>query len=298
MTSLSRSLAPLIRARPATTSPSLCAQCRRSFGSSPVLPAGHNKWSKIRHDKAANDRKKAQTRNPLLKSLTLYSKLYGPDPKDNPQLATVIAACKKVSVPKEKIEAAIARGQGKSSDGATLEQLTLEAVVPPSIALIIEVETESKGRVLQDVNHWIRKVHGSVGASKFFFTRRGRVVLVPGDTGLGVDEIMDEAIEAGAEDLENDADGNIVVWTQPTDTMRVAKSLASKFGLKISSSDIMWTANEDTKATLDASHELNIFIELLEGLRQDNDVQAIYSNVSRGSMSDEQWERIQANLDG
>lgn len=178
-----------------------------------------------------------------------------------------------------------------------LEHLTFEAIVPPSIALIVDIETESKLRALQELNTMVKKAKGSTGPSKFFFSRSGRVVFEKGESGLDVDQIMDDAIEAGAEDLENDADGNIVVWTQPTGTMQVCKDVGSKFGLKILSSDIIWTANEDTKAKLDASEELVIFAELLEALKEYPDVQAVYSNVSKGSMTDDEWAKIEEHLD-
>lgn len=170
-------------------------------------------------------------------------------------------------------------------------------MIPPSIALIVEAETESKLRALQDLKHMVSKAKGTSGSSKFFFTRVGRVVFEKDESGLDVDQIMDDAIEAGAEDLGNDEDGNIVIWTQPTGTAQVCEAIGSKFNLKIHSSDIMWTANEDTRARLDSSQELVKFTELLEALNEYPDVQAVYSNVARGSMSDEEWERIEENLD-
>ncbi|KAL2136114.1 hypothetical protein VTI74DRAFT_5337 [Chaetomium olivicolor] len=294
MASLTRTFTPLTRR---ANSSSICAQCRRAFVSSPVLQSGHNKWSKIRHDKAANDAKKNAARTIFAKNIALYSKLFGPDPSQNPQLAAAINAAKKASVPKDKIEAAIMRGQGKSSGGAALEPLTFEAMMPPSIALIVDIETESKLRALQDMNQMVKKAKGSAGSSKFFFSRLGRVVFEKGESGLDVDQIMDDAIEAGAEDLENDADGNIVVWTQPTGTMQVCKAVGSKFNLKILSSDIIWTANEDTKAKLNASQEMINFAELLEALREYPEVQAVYSNVTKGDMTDEEWAKIEENLD-
>ncbi|KAK4106369.1 YebC-like protein [Parathielavia hyrcaniae] len=294
MPSIARSLAPLARtAKPS----SICAQCRRAFVSGPVLQAGHNKWSKIRHDKAANDLKKNATRTVFSKNITLYSKLYGPDPNNNPQLAAAITAAKKASVPKDRIEAAIARGQGKSSGGEALDTVTFEAMLPPSIALIVDIETESKLRALQDMNLLVKRAKGSMGASRFFFSRLGRVVFEKGESGPDIDQIMEDAIEAGAEDLETDAGGNIVVWTQPAGTMQVCKTVGPKFGLKILSSDIIWTANEDTKVKLDASEDQVNFTELLEALREYPEVQAVYSNVSKGSMSDDEWAKIQENLD-
>lgn len=170
-------------------------------------------------------------------------------------------------------------------------------MIPPSIALIVDLETESKLRALQDLNQMIKKAKGSPSSSRFFFSRLGRVVFERTEGGPDVDQIMDDAIEAGAEDLQHDEDGNIVVWTQPSDTMQVCKSVGSKFGLKILSSDIVWTPNEDTKTKLDASDELVSFTELLEALKEYPEVQAVYSNVTRGAMSDEQWAKIEENLD-
>ncbi|KAJ4304286.1 hypothetical protein N0V88_001899 [Collariella sp. IMI 366227] len=294
MASIARTLTPLTRP---TNPSSICAQCRRAFVSSPVLQSGHNKWSKIRHDKAANDLKKNATRTVFVKNIALYSKLFGPNPEHNPQLATAINAAKKASVPKDKIEGAILRGQGKSSAGTALESITYEAIMPPSIALIVDLETESKLRALQDIGSMVKKAKGSAGASKFFFSRQGRVVFETGESGLDVDQIMDEAIEAGAEDLENDDDGNIVVWTQPTGTMQVCKAVGDKFDLKILSSDIIWRVNEDTRAKLNASQDMIHFTELLEALREYPEVQAVYSNVSKGEMSVEEWAKIEESLD-
>lgn len=169
--------------------------------------------------------------------------------------------------------------------------------MPPSIALIVDLETESKLRALQDIGSMVKKAKGSAGASKFFFSRLGRVVFETGENGLDVDQIMDEAIEAGAEDLENDADGNIVVWTQPTGTMQVCKAVGDKFDLKILSSDIIWRVNEDTRAKLNASQDMIHFTELLEALREYPEVQAVYSNVTKGEMSDEEWVKIEESLD-
>ncbi|KAK4175609.1 transcriptional regulator-domain-containing protein [Triangularia setosa] len=300
MASLFRALlTPLTRSVTSTsTSPLLCASCRtRTFTTTPLLTSGHNKWSKIRHDKAINDRKRMQTILFYTQQITVSCKLYGPDPAYNPNLANIISASKKAGVPKEKIEAALARGQGKSTSGASLEPLTYEAIVPPSIALIIEAETESKLRCLQDLNLRVKKISGGPSSSKFFFSRLGRVVFEKDSSnGVDVDRIMDEAIEAGAEDLENDSEENIVVWTQPADTAYVAKTIGTRFNLKALSAGIVWTPNEDTKARLDSGIQHEKFAEMLEQMREDGDVQAIYSNVIRGEMSDEEWAKIEECL--
>ncbi|KAK4192020.1 transcriptional regulator TACO1-like protein [Podospora australis] len=290
-------MASLARAftRPAITS--LCAQCLRTFTTTSTLQSGHNKWSKIKHDKAAADAKKMVVRVHHSRQIAFHCKLNGPNPELNPELANAIHLAKKAGVPKDKIEGAIARGQGKTTSGAVLESLTFEAVVPPSIALVVEAESEKKGRILQDFNTWVKKAKGTPGASKFFFKRVGRVVFAKSESGIDVDSMLDDAIEAGAEDIENDDEGNIVVWTEPADTARVCKELGAKFNLKALSAGIVWTPNEDTKVTLDASEAQVKFTELLGHLSEDPEIQAIYSNVARGNMSDEQWDAITEHLE-
>ncbi|KAK3333611.1 transcriptional regulator TACO1-like protein [Cercophora scortea] len=288
---------PLLRLP--STPTSICAECRRrTFLSIAPLQSGHNKWSKIKHEKAAADAKKNVQRSFFTKHITLYSKLYGANPDDNPALATILAAAKKAGVPKATIEAAIARGQGRSSEGAVLDALTFEAIVAPSVAVIIDVETDSKLRALQDLNVIIKRAKGATSTTKFLFSRVGRVVFEKEEsTGedqevVDLDRIMDDAIEAGAEDLENDDEGNIVVWTQPTQTTQVCRAIGDKFGLRAQSSDIVWAPNEDTKVAVDSSQDLTNFIEMLAHLRTYPDVQAVYTNIDRGNMTDEEWEAI------
>jgi transcriptional/translational regulatory protein YebC/TACO1 len=225
--------------------------------------------------------------------------VYGPNPDHNPQLANTLAAAKKTGVPKAVIEGAIARGQGRTSGGAALESLTYEAMVPPSVALIMDVETENKLRLMQDLNQIIKKAKGSASPSKFFFSRTGRVVFEKSlkENGPGADDIMDDAIEAGAEDIEEDEEGNIVVWTQPNRTTEVCRVGEEKHDLKILSSDIVWSPNEDTKVKLDAGIASTNLAELLAALQDYPDVQAVYSNVAMGSMSEEEWAAIEENMD-
>ncbi|KAH8894903.1 YebC-like protein [Thozetella sp. PMI_491] len=277
---------------------SLCFRCRQAFATSAISHSGHNKWSKIKHGKAANDAKKNSSRNEHGRIITLLAKLYGPDPTFNPQLANAMIAAKRASVPKTVIDTAIARAQGKSSGGAVLEGFTFDVILPPSIAIVIEAETDNRTRTLHELNAMVKKAKGAASPSKFYFTRVGRVVFEkPADAEVGIDQIMDDAIEAGAEDLENDDDGNIIVWTQPSQTVQVCQEVGNKFGLKVLSFDIVWNPNEDTKASLDSSDELEKFVELLRALREQSEVQAVYSNVVRGEMSDAEWDQIEENLD-
>ncbi|KAK1751597.1 transcriptional regulator TACO1-like protein [Echria macrotheca] len=296
MASLACTFRPLVRSHTQIRS-TICARCCRSFHQLSGLQAGHNKWSKIKHEKAANDAKKTQARTRFSDNISLYSKLYGPDPSQNPQLATAIATARKAGMPKDRIEKAIARGQGKSSEGVVLESMTFEAMRPPAIAIIVDVETDSKLRVLQDLKQILKLGKATQSASKFFFTRAGRVVFEKSDQDVDVDTVMDDAIEAGAEDLETDEDGNIVIWTSPTNTTQMCHAVGNKFGLKVLSSGIVWSSNKDTEVQLDPEPWLPELVDMLAALRDYPDVQAVYANLSKGTVPDEIWARIDENLD-
>ncbi|KAF6830199.1 DUF28 domain-containing protein [Colletotrichum plurivorum] len=255
--------------------PTFCRQCFRPLSTTPAAQSGHNKWSKIKHKKGAADAQKNSMRSQHSRTIALYSR-HG--------------------VPRNVIDAAIARGQGRSATGASLEPVTLEAIIPPGVALIIEAETESKARTLQDLKMAIKRHKGTPNTATFFFTRLGRVVFEAKE-GAGLDEIMDDAIEAGAEDLEADEEGNLIVWTQPNMTTAVANGVGPKFGLKLLGSEIIWSANEDTKVKIDGAVEAGVLGELLSALQEFPEVQAVYGNPIQGEISDEQWAKIEDNLD-
>ncbi|KAI0880830.1 YebC-like protein [Annulohypoxylon maeteangense] len=286
----SRSLAPR------STAPTvICALCRRSLSSSLLLRSGHNRWSKIRHKKGAADAKKNTQNSNFSKNLTLYSKLFGSDPRLNSRLATVIAVAKKAGMPKANIDIAIARGQGKSSSGAGLESLTVEIMMPSSVAMVVEVETENKLRALQDLRGIIRKCGGTITPIAYLFTRLGRIVL-KGKSDDDFDGIMMQALEAGAEDVEQDENGDVVLWTQPNTTHQVAQAMSEAISAEILDSDIIWSPVAD-KVKLDRSTAAASINSLLAALRNESDVQAIYANVERGTVSEELWETIEDNLD-
>ncbi|GAP87417.1 putative yfcA protein [Rosellinia necatrix] len=285
----------------------ICAQCRRSFTASATLPSGHSKWSKIKHEKAAADKKKTARRNVFAKQLMLYSRLYGPDPNMNGQLAYIISTAKKAGVPKTVIDAAIARGQGKSGTGAGLETATLEVMLPPAVAMVIDIETEGKQRALHELRDVVRKNGGTVTPTAFLFARRGRVVLDgrrEGERGdaavVSFDDAMILALDAGAEDVERDADDDddsgIVIWTPPNLTHQVAQKLAKSLDARILSSDIIWSCASD-KVKVDDSETAGSLAKLLAAITDYPDVSEVYINAERGDASEEAWSAVEEALD-
>ena len=172
---------------------------------------------------------------------------HGPDPRMNPRLATVVAAAKKIGTPKATIEKSIAIGQGISLSGATLENVMVEAMIPPSVALIIECQTDSKKRTFENLRYIIHKAGGSVTPTNHLFERKGRIVFEKSNE-IGEVEAIDLAIEAGALDVNvslEDGNEELIVLTEPTGLTEIANALAQSSGLEFKSSDIIWDPKED-----------------------------------------------------
>jgi transcriptional/translational regulatory protein YebC/TACO1 len=200
-------------------------------------------------------------------------------------------------VPKAAMEAAIARGQGKSATGAVLDALTIEAVMPPSVAMIIDVETDNRNRSMMDLKLLVKNHGGMMSSTSYLFQKKGRITFERDERDLSVDEVLDEAIEAGAEDIELDADGNILVWTEPNKTTAAATALQKAMDLKAQSIDIIWDANEDTKVQMESKGAANRLMVFIDQLQDNPNVQGIYANVAQGALADEVWENLRDRLD-
>ncbi|KAH8821469.1 transcriptional regulator TACO1-like protein [Xylogone sp. PMI_703] len=267
-----------------------------SFSTTSVAQSGHNRWSKIKHDKMGVDAKKNQQRSMFAHEIALASKLHGGDPNTNPRLATVLATAKKAGFPKASMEAAIARGQGRSTSGAALENLTLEVMMPSQVAIVIDIETDNRARSLMELRFIVKCHGGTVSPTSYLFTKKGRVSFEKDERNLGVDEVLDEAIEAGAEDVETDEDGNIVVWTEPQSTTAAAQGLMKSLALKIQSSEIIWDANEDTMVKLDSPEAVQALSDFIDQLQENDSVQGVYANIAQGNIEDDVWESLQSKL--
>ena len=199
--------------------------------------------------------------------------------------------------PKNSMEAAIARGQGKSTTGAALESLTLEVIMPPTVAMVIDAETDNKKRTLMELRMAVKNHKGTITPTAYLFQRKGRLQFERDERNLGVDDVLDEAIEAGAEDVETDEDGNIVIWTEPNRLTAAAKALQTCLGLRVGSSDIIWDAREDTKVPLESGHSAKMLADFVAAIQENATVQGVYSNASQGTLPDDIWEDFVTRLD-
>lgn len=177
------------------------------------------------------------------------------------------------------IEAAIARGQGLGLTGQALESLTIEAMLPGSVAAVVECQTDQKARILQDVRHLIKNGGGTVTPTTFLFEKKGRVVMEKND-GINADDYLDQAIEAGATDLITDDKGRLVVFTDPSETKRVGETFSTLSGLTIEELEIFWDPNKDTLVEVQDELQVKTLEDLLTALREEPSVQDIYLNTT------------------
>jgi transcriptional/translational regulatory protein YebC/TACO1 len=195
----------------------------------------------------------------------------------NPRLATAIANAKRGALSKTSIESAIAKGQGKSVSGAALETVIIEAMLPSSVAAIIECQTDQKARVLQDIRYIINKHGGTVTPTNYLFEKKGRIVFQKKE-GISADDILDEAVEAGALDVDTDDDDQIIVDTHPSEVSDVAQKIVMAFGFSIERSSIVHVPKPETTVSVEDkdAEEVENVINLLE---EDPSVQDVYINA-------------------
>ncbi|KAF2755595.1 YebC-like protein [Pseudovirgaria hyperparasitica] len=249
----------------------------RAFRTTCTFYSGHSRWSKIKHDKAQTDARKSKARQPLSRLITAASKFYGPDPTSNLQLANAIAAAKKQGLPKDFIESAIARGQGVSSSGKPLTSVDIEALFPGDVAVIVECETDNKNRTVQDVKTIIKDHGGSIASILYLFERKGRIEFKK-RPNLTEEYVLEAALEAGALDVEDEAD-SIVVYTEATETKAVATALAASLQAEVESVEVLWTPKSDTlvNATRTA-YQLQQWEQFTEKLSYEHGFQRLYTN--------------------
>jgi len=167
--------------------------------------------------------------------------------------------------------------------------------LPSTVAAIIEVETDNKARTQMELRMLIKQHKGNVTPTNFLFQKKGRIAFEKDERNLTVDDVLEEAIEAGAEDVETDEDGSIVVWTDASSTTSAIQALQKSLDLKLESSDIIWDSNEETRIHL-LDEPAKALSEFLDALDENPQVQAVYANVAQGSLADDTWETLASRL--
>ncbi|KAG5728301.1 UPF0082 protein C8D2.12c [Termitomyces sp. T112] len=243
---------------------------RRTFSSCRVALAGHNKWSKIKQKKGANDAQKSVIFGKAARDIVLAARQGGStDPLKNVQLATVLKRAKDMNVPKENIEKALAKASRGKEGGDTF---VYEVLAFNHVGLIIECATDNSNRTI----HTLREILNNYGARqapvKFMFKRVGYVVVSPVDgvDQTGQEDLVETALTHGAIDFDNIADssGHSVWFTSEPDALiSLSTAIINKFSQKwnVDVSELRYIPLEDSpEVSEEAKNDLKALIEELE----------------------------------
>jgi len=234
--------------------------------------AGHSKFKNIMHRKGRQDAARSKMFSKLSKEITVAAKMGDPDPDSNPRLRLAVQNAKAQSMPKDNIQRAINKSQ--TGDGDNYEEIRYEGYGPAGVAVVVEALTDNRNRSASNIRSYFTKCGGSLGETgsvSFMFDRVGEIIYKP-EAGEA-EEVLEAAIEAGAEDVQSD-DGGHTIYAAFEDLNDVAKALEEALG-EADSTKIIWKPQNLTPVDADKAQTLMKLIDMLE---DDDDVQNVYSN--------------------
>ena len=235
--------------------------------------SGHSKWASIKHKKGAADAKRGKLFTRIIKELTVAARDGGGDPDSNPRLRTVIADAKAANMPQDNIKRAIRRGTGEEP-GVSYEEVTYEAYGPGGVALLIEVLTDNTNRAVGEIRHLLSKHGGNLGTSNsvaWMFDKQGYIVVEK--TGVDEETLMSVAIDAGADDFQEEGDTWEVV-SAPEVYDQVLEAVKTTGVVPVSAQLAMLPKNH-IKIEGKQAQQL---LKLMDLLEDQDDVQHVWSN--------------------
>ncbi|HZC17005.1 MAG TPA: YebC/PmpR family DNA-binding transcriptional regulator [Caulobacteraceae bacterium] len=235
--------------------------------------AGHSKFKNIQFRKGAQDKKRSKIFSKLSRDITLAAKQGLPDPSANARLRLAIVAARAESMPKDNIDRAIKKAIGGETD--SFEDIRYEGFGPGGVGVIVEVLTDNRNRAAASVRTHFGKNGGNMGESgsvAFMFDRVGEIIYPP--AAGSEDKVMEAAIEAGAEDVESDADGHLIT-TLFEDLSAVVEALEPALGAP-KSTGVVWRPKTEVPVS---SADAATLMKLLDALDDDDDVQNVFVNA-------------------
>jgi len=238
--------------------------------------SGHSKFANIKHKKEKNDAAKGKMFTIIGKEIAIAVKEGGPDPSNNSKLRDVIAKAKANYMPNDTIERGIKKAAG-AEGSVNYEQITYEGYGPSGIAIIVETLTDNKNRTAANVKHAFSKGGGNVGTPgcvSYMFDKKGEIVIDKEEVEMDADSLMMLALDAGAEDFEDEEDA-YTIYTSPDDFSMVRETL-EKENIPMASANIsMIPQNYIALTDEDSVKELNRILDMLD---DDDDVQEVFHN--------------------
>ena len=236
--------------------------------------SGHSKWHTIKHKKGALDAKRGKLFTKLIKELTIAARSGGSgDPNQNPRLRKAVNDAKAANMPNDTIDRAIKRGTGEL-EGVHYDEITYEGYGPGGVAIMVNATTDNRNRTVSELRHLFSKNSGNLGESgsvAWMFNKKGQIIIDA--TAKGEDEMMEIALEAGAEDMQTDGE-TYQILTAPEDFMSVLDAVKGK-GVEPISAEIAMIPQNTIKLEGGQASQM---LKLYEALDDQEDVQSVYTN--------------------
>ena len=244
--------------------------------------SGHSKWANIKHKKGKADAERGKIFTKIGREIAIAVRDGGPDPAINGKLRDVIAKAKASNMPNENIKRSIAKAAGDGGN-VNYEEIQYEGYAPGGVAVIVSTLTDNRNRTASDIRHIFDKNGGSLGTNgcvSYMFDKVGLIV-IERSPGMDEDEVMMEALDAGAEDFVAQDDA-FEVYTAPSDFSAVREALEGKGYTFLSAEVAMIPQNTVDISDPETVEKVNRFLENLE---DNDDVQEVYHN---GNLPDEE----------
>jgi YebC/PmpR family DNA-binding regulatory protein len=237
--------------------------------------SGHSHWATIRRKKGANDAKKGASFTRLAREIVMAARNGGSDPDTNFRLVMAIEKARAGNMPKDNIERAIRRGAGEDKDGAIFDEITYEGFGPHGVALVMDCVTDNRNRAVAEIRHILSRSGGNMaeaGAVSWQFSRNSYFAFP--QSQLNFDKAFELALEAGAEDVQEDGD-NIEIFG-PVEAFKKISDGLQKAGVTPDDAELRMIAKQDMELDVDDTLSVLRVVETLEEL---DDVQSVFHNL-------------------
>lgn len=237
--------------------------------------AGHSKWNNIQHRKGRQDARRGKIFTKLIREITVAAKMGGDDINANSRLRLAVDKAYAQNMTKDTVNRAIKRGAG-SEEGSNLEAVRYEGYGPGGVAVIVDCLTDNKNRTVADVRHAFTKCGGNLGTDGSVAYLFNNVGLISFTQTSSIDELMEIAIDSGADDIINNDDGSVDVITPVSQFTQVKQTLETS-GFNPDNAELTFIATTD--AVIDDEEQASKLLRLNEMLEDLDDVQQVYTNA-------------------
>jgi YebC/PmpR family DNA-binding regulatory protein len=236
--------------------------------------AGHSKWANIQHRKGRQDEKRGRIWTRITREIIVAARTGGGDPNMNPRLRLAIDKAKEANMPADNIKRNVDKATG-NLEGVTYEEIRYEGYGIGGAAIIVDCMTDNRVRTVAEVRHVFSKYGGNMGTEgsvAFQFKHCGQLLFAP---GVSEDQVMEVALDSGADDVVGHDDGSIEVLTSPNEFETVKKALEAA-GLKAELAEVTWRADNPIALAGDDGAKMQKLLDMLEDL---DDVQEVFHNA-------------------